>query len=135
MSLTKQDAARVYASAWNRLDASILETYLAENIRYSSQSVLTDMVGKSEVRDYLRGKMDTLRSSPENRVFAELGETRMYAGYTVPPEHCVVLAQGDQENVLAVVLFEVENDKIGRISLCSIAPTPGTAFRYGVYPE
>lgn len=135
MSLTQAEAARVYATAWNRLDASILEAFLDDDIRQTSQNVLTDLVGKNEVVDYLRQKMDTIRSSPNSRVFAELGETRSYPGYTFPPEDCVVVAQGRKENVLAIVLFEVENEKITQINLCSIVPTPGTAVRHGIYPE
>jgi hypothetical protein len=50
------------------------------------------------------------------------------------PGPCVVLAQGDKENLVAVVFAEVKGDFIERIDLC-VAPTPQSAKRSGEYPN
>ena len=52
-TLTKKEAARILAKAWNNLDASLIEPYIAEDIIYWSQQVLTDMTGKKAVMGYL----------------------------------------------------------------------------------
>jgi hypothetical protein len=49
------------------------------------------------------------------------------------PGPCVVLAQGDKENLVALVLAEVEGDLISRLDMC-IVPTPQSAVRSGEYP-
>lgn len=131
--MNEEEACRIYATAWNRLDPEILIAALDENVRYSSQSVLTDMWGKEEVADYLRGKMDTIRSKPEYKVYAELAETRPYPMYMAPPRPCVVIAQGDPESLVATVLLTVDGSKITALDICLIPP-PETTKRSGEYP-
>jgi hypothetical protein len=43
------------------------------------------------------------------------------------------MAQGDKDNLLAVVLAKVEDGKIKRLDLCG-APSPHSARRTGEYP-
>jgi len=43
------------------------------------------------------------------------------------------MAQGDKDNLLAVVLAKVEEGKIKRLDLCG-APSPHSAQRTGEYP-
>ena len=50
------------------------------------------------------------------------------------PGPCVVLAQGEKENLVALVLAEVKGDFIERIDMC-IAPSPKSAKRSGEYPN
>lgn len=133
--LTKKMAATLLARAWNNLDVSILEPYIAEDIIYWSQQVLTDMTGKKAVIEYLTDKMDKIRNSAETKIFAELGETKPYPMASNPPEPCVVLAQGDKNNIDALVLLKIESGKINSIALCSDAPHPSTARRSGEYPD
>lgn len=132
--LTKKEAATKLARAWNNLDASIIEPYIADGIVYWSQQVLTDMTGKKAVMEYLAAKMETIRKSPHGQVFAELGETRPYPMAPQPPEPCVILAEGNKNNVGALVLIKIESNKINSIGICSDAPHPSTAKRSGVYP-
>ena len=49
------------------------------------------------------------------------------------PGPCVVMAQGDKDNLLAVVLAKVEDGMIKRLDLCG-APSPHSARRTGEYP-
>ena len=132
--LTKKMAATLLARAWNNLDVSILEPYIAEDIICWSQQVLTDMTGKKAVIEYLTDKMETIRNSSNSKVFAELGETKPYPMAPDPPEPCVILAQGDKNNIDALVLLKTESGKINSIALCSDAPHPSTALRSGEYP-
>jgi hypothetical protein len=133
--LTKKKAATILARAWNNLDVSILEPYIAEDIICWSQQVLTDMTGKKAVMEYLTDKMETTRNSPGEQVYAELGETKPYPMAPNPPEPCVILAKGDKNNIDALVLLKIESGKINSIALCSDAPHPSTARRSGEYPD
>ena len=133
--LTKKEAATVLAKAWNNLDASLIEPYIADDIIYWSQQVLTDMTGKKAVMNYLTAKMEAARKSSHDRVFAELGEAKPYPMAPDPPEPCVILARGDKDNIDALALLRIESNKINSIGICSDAPHPSTARRSGVYPH
>jgi hypothetical protein len=112
----------------------LIEPYIAEDIIYWSQQVLTDMTGKNAVMSYLTDKMETIRKSSDDRVFAELGETKPYPMAPSPAEPCVILAQGHKDNVGALALLRIESNKINSIGICSDAPHPSTAKRSGQYP-
>ena len=120
-------ALRAYAAMMNTLDRSKLESLLAENFRYASQMVFSEIESKQEYMAYIKPKLDAVRSSGD-KVWAEMG--RLDDDFTGP---CVVLAQGDKENLVAVILAEVEGDFISRIDMC-IVPTPQSAVRSGEYP-
>ena len=133
--LTQEEALRLFAKAWNTLDPSELILHLAEDIRYSSQTVIESMTTVDEVSEYLKGKMEILQNAPENRVFAELGETQPYPMYPKPPRPCVLMAQSHPDNIRAVVLIEVSDNKISSIDWCVTAPVPSTIKRSGEYPK
>lgn len=132
--LQHKQAAIILARAWNNLDASLLEPYIAEDIIFWSQQALTDMTGKNAVMDHLNTEMETIRRSSQERVFAELGETKPYPLAPDQPEPCVILACGDRNNVRALALLKLECGKINSIGICSDAPHPSTATRTGEYP-
>ncbi len=132
--LQHKQAAIILARAWNNLDASLLEPYIAEDIIFWSQQALTDMTGKNCVMDHLNTEMETIRRSSQERVFAELGETKPYPLAPDQPEPCVILACGDRNNVRALALLKLECGKINSIGICSDAPHPSTATRTGEYP-
>ena len=133
--LTKRDAAIAFAKAWNNLDPSHLEPLLADDVHYAFQNVSAEMTNKAELMDYLAGKMDTIRRSPDARVWGELSETRPYPMAPNPPEPCALMAQGSQDGIDCLVLFKVANGRITRIDLCSIAPHPSCGVRTGIYPK
>ena len=133
--LAQKEAATILAKAWNNLDASLLEPYIAEDIIFWSQQALCDMTGKNAVMAHLNTEMETIRKSPQEQVFAELGETNPYPLAPDNPEPCVILAQGDKNNVRALALLKLEGGKINSIGICSDAPHPSTARRTGQYPH
>ncbi|MGD9058054.1 MAG: hypothetical protein PVJ41_11225 [Desulfobacterales bacterium] len=130
----QREAAIILAKAWNNLDASLLEPYIAKDIIFWSQQALTDMTGKNAVMAHLNNEMESIRRSPQERIFAELGETKPYPLAPNDPEPCVVLARGDRNNVRALALLKLECGKINSIGICSDAPHPSTAKRTGEYP-
>jgi hypothetical protein len=128
MELTENDAAIAYARAWNTLDCSEFIKLLDENAHYASQWVFEELESKAAISDYLIGKMKTVKNAG-SKVYAELGKTRSsFVG-----RDCVLLAQGNKEEIQAVVLFEVANNKITRYDLC--IPELLNAKRTGVYPD
>jgi hypothetical protein len=127
MAITEKDAAIAYAKAWNRFDCSEFLKLLDDNAHYASQWVFEELESKAAISDYLIGKMKTVKKTG-SKVYAELGNTRSgFAG-----RDCVFLAQEKKEEVQAVVLFEVENNKISRYDLC--IPQLLNVERTGVYP-
>lgn len=132
--MNKEDACFYYATAWNRLDPGVLIQVLDDDVTYSSQSVLASMRGKEEVADYLRGKMATISADSAVKVFAQLAETQEYPMYTLPPEPCVVLSQGEIDNLVVTVLFKVSETGIRAIHMC-IIPPPDTTKLTGEFPD
>lgn len=127
MSLTTEQALRAYATMMNTLDTSCIESLLADDFHYASQWVFAEIGSKSDYLAYIRPKLDAIRKSGA-AAWAEIGWLdREFPG------PCVVMAQGDKDNLLAVVLAKVEGGKIKRLDLCG-APSPHSARRTGDYP-
>lgn len=127
MSLTVDEALRAYAAMMNTLDASHLESLLAEDFYYASQWVFAEIESKTEYLNYIVPKLEAIRKSGVV-AWAEMGWLdREFPG------PCVVMAQGDKDNLIALVLAEVEDGKIKRLDLCG-APSPHSARRTGEYP-
>jgi hypothetical protein len=125
--LNIETALRAYASMMNTLDSSKLESLLSNDFCYSSQMVLAEIKSKQEYLDYVNPKLEVVRASG-SKVWAEMAMlTQSFPG------PCVVLAQGDKENLIALVLAKVKGDQIERIDMC-IVPTPQSAKRSGEYP-
>lgn len=125
--LSLEDALRAYARMMNTLSAAHLEPLLAEDFHYESQWVLSAITSKREYLDYIRPKLDSIRASG-SRVWAEMAELR---GYANGP--CLVLAQGEQDNLVATLLIKISDGKIQRADLCCVPP-PTAATRTGEYP-
>jgi len=122
-----EKALRAYASMMNTLDSSKLEPMLSDDFHYASQMVLAEIESKQEYLDYIKPKLEVIRASG-TKVWAEMAIlTHSFPG------PCVVLAQGDKENIVALVLAKIKGDKIERIDMC-IVPTPQSANRSGEYP-
>jgi len=122
-----ETALRAYASMMNALDSSKLEPLLSDDFHYASQMVLAEIESKQEYLEYIKPKLEVVRASG-TKVWAEMAMlTHSFPG------PCVVLAQGDKENLVALVLAKVKGDQIERIDMC-IVPTPQSANRSGEYP-
>ena len=122
-----ETSLRAYASMMNTLDSSKLEPLLSDDFYYASQMVLLEIESKQEYLDYINPKLEVVRASG-TMVWAEMAMLKH--SFTGP---CVVLAQGDKENLVALVLAKVKGDQIERIDMC-IVPTPQSAKRSGEYP-
>jgi len=114
-TLTENDAATAFAKAWNKLDCSKFIQFLADNAVYESQWVFTPLEGKEAIAHYLIGKMETVKTSGK-KVRAELSTARCGHEFGKP---CVVLKQGDNRDTDAVMLFELDGDRIKRCDLCA----------------
>lgn len=125
--LSKEDALRAYAKMIHHSSVEHLEPLLADNFNYASQWVLQEITSKQQYLDYIRPKLESIKSSG-TRVWAELGELDTY-----PQGPCLVVAQGEKDNLVATVLVEVAGDKIQRFDMCQIPP-PQSARRTGEYP-
>ena len=122
-----ETALRTYASMMNTLDSSKLEPLLSDEFHYASQMVLAEIESKQEYLDYINPKLEVVRASG-TKVWAEMAMlTDSFPG------PCIVIAQGDKENLVALVLAKVKGDQIERIDMC-IVPTPQSAKRSGEYP-
>lgn len=126
--LTTEAALRAYASMMNTLDSSKLEPLLAPDFHYESQMVFSEITSKQEYLDYIKPKLEVVKASG-TKVWAEMAIlTHSFPG------PCVVLAQRDKENLVALVLAKVKGGFIERIDMC-IVPTPESAKRSGEYPN
>jgi len=124
---TQVQALEAYAAMMNTLDVSKIEPILAEDFHYSSQWVLTDITSKQDFLDYITPKLEAIRTGG-SEVWAEMGElTREIPG------PCVVMAQGDKDNLLSVILSKVEGGKLKSLAMCG-APSPHHSTRSGRYP-
>jgi hypothetical protein len=129
MVLTEKDASIAYAKAWNRLDCSDFLTLLDENAHYASQWVFEELESKEAISEYLLEKMKTVESSG-SKVYAELGNTGKSSAF--PGRDCVLLAQGEEIDINATIVFDVRNGKITRFDLCM--PSLLNVMRTGIYP-
>jgi hypothetical protein len=127
MTMTVEDALRAYAKMMNTLDTSHLEPLLADDFHYASQWVFSEIESKQDYLEYIVPKLTTIKQSG-NATFAEMGW--LDQEFLGP---CVVLAQRDKDNLVAVVLAKLEDGKIKRLDICG-APSPHSARRTGEYP-
>ncbi|MCA2999095.1 MAG: hypothetical protein ING75_10875 [Rhodocyclaceae bacterium] len=128
MELTEVVALRAYAKMMNTISVEPLESILADNFANESQTVFQALESKQAFLEYIIPKLETIRRS-NAIVFAEMGTVAAY-GKSQP---CVILAQNDEANLVALVLAKTHGDKLSRLDLC-IVPPPQAAERSGEYP-
>lgn len=128
MELTEVVALRAYAKMMNTLSVEPLEPLLGDDFAYESQMVFQALESKQTFLEYIIPKLQTIRHSNAT-VYAEMGTVAAY-GKNQP---CVILAQNDKANLVALVLAKTLGSKLSRLDLC-IIPPPQTAKRSGEYP-
>ena len=101
---------------------------LSHDFRYASQSVFAEIESKDDYRAYIVPKLETIKKSPEAKVYAELAETHAWGH-----DHCVLLAQGSKDDLVASLFVKVENGLVIRADMCLI-PAPKSARRTSLYP-
>lgn len=111
----------------NTGDVGMMEPLLADDLRYASQWVFAEIESKAEYLEYIRPKLEAVKASGR-RAWAEIGHLDSEI-----PGPCVLLAQGERDNLVALVLAKVEAGQIKRLDLCG-APSPHSARRSREYP-
>jgi len=129
LELTESEALRAYARMMNTLDVQCLEGLLAEDFVYESQYVLEPLASKQAFLAYIEPKLQTIARAKAT-VYAEMGTVDACA----ENQPCVILAQNDKSNLVAVVLAKVEGGRLKRLDLCAVPP-PEEAERSGEYPS
>ena len=123
----KLEACRAYARMLNTLDASHLEPWLDENVKYESQWVFDEIVGKEKYLKYIRGKLRTIHEKGPP-VWAEIAYTNAFGAGP-----CVIIAQPEKDEWVATLLLEMNGDKISRMDMCFL-PSPLECRRTGEAP-
>ena len=116
------DACRAFARMVNTRDYSHLEPWLSETVAYSSQRDAEEVRGKSAYSDCMTAKLSTINARREP-VWAELGYVN--ANSTCP---CILLGEGDEQNLTSTVLIELTDGKIAHITE-QVASLPGGSHR------
>ena len=129
MQLTEDTALRAYAKMMNTLNINALEPLIADDFTYESQWVFGALESKQVFLDYMRSKLQTIQQANSTVYYAEMGIVAAY-GKT---QSCVILAQNDKTNLIALVLAKTDGEFLKRIDLC-IVPPPQMAERSGEYP-
>ncbi len=131
MELTETSALRAYAKMMNTLSVEPLEPLeplLADDFVYESQGVFQALESKQAFLEYIFLKLQTIRRSNAT-VYAEMGTLSAYR----KNQPCVILAQNDKANLVALLLAKTQGSKLSRLDLC-IVPAPQSAERSGEYP-
>lgn len=118
----------IYAAMFNSLDASQLEKDLADDFCYSSQMVFEEITGKKSYLNYINQKLKTIQES-NSVIYAELGIVNDSS-----EPNCLILAQGNSNNLVATLLIESSQGVIKRADMC-IIPSPKSVIRTGIYPK
>lgn len=127
IEVTEEEGLRAYARMMNHLSVDYLAPLLADDFQYESQWVFSPISSKADYLNYITPKLETLKRSG-SRVWAEMAELHGH-----PNRPCLVLAQGDKNNLVATLLMDVAQGKVRRADLC-LVPPPESAARTGEYP-
>lgn len=58
------------AEAYNTYDASVIETYLSEDVHYASFWVFEELKSKNDYLNYLKGKLDAMKRTNKRYSFS-----------------------------------------------------------------
>lgn len=126
-TLTEREALTAYATMINTGDPSVLAPLLAPDFTYTSQNVLTDMVGKEVYLAFMTAKFGKMMRA--GRVpMADLAHRPGY-GHT----ECVVVWQGSPPAPQCLAYADVDAGRLQAIHLC-IVPAPESARPLGLWP-
>lgn len=128
MNLSEKDGLDAYGRMLNTNDIEHVVGLLADDFRYCSQAVLTDLVGKEEFLTYMRGKLAVIAGSADRPV-AEMAYLPAMRN-----RPCLVLLDNDTGQSICTVLAMIKYGRLSRIDLC-IVPPPNTAVRTGEVPR
>jgi hypothetical protein len=126
-ALTTREALMAYAAMINTGDPSALAPLLAPDVTYTSQNVLTDMVGKDAYLEFMAAKFETMR----NAGLMPMADLAHRPGYG--HVECAVLWQGNPPVPQCLVYADVVGEHLKAIHLC-IVPAPESAKLLGLWP-
>lgn len=130
--MTELELLTEYAKAWNNLDVSCIEPFLADDFLYESQWVYMPMKGKKAYIEYLEAKFNAIRKSNTAPV-VELAYFEIAYGERNKP--CILLVQNTPSGTnKSTIMIETGNDKIKRADMVFIPP-PESAITYGIVPK
>jgi hypothetical protein len=143
--MTEEEYLRAYARMWNTLDPEPFIALLPPGFKYASQWVFSEIGSADEYAAYIRGKLETIRSTG-GRVYAEMatipgGMHGTSEGIPRPTAFlfmdrtrpCVLVSQDDPEALDVLVLAEVADGSLKRMDMCFV-PSPKSAVRLGEWP-
>ncbi|MCV0394127.1 MAG: hypothetical protein K5872_22880 [Rhizobiaceae bacterium] len=122
---TKRDLIIAYCRMINSGIVGEFAAAIPDDFHYASQYVLSEITSKNAFLSYISAKLDAIRRGGVP-TFAEVGE---WGG-----EACAVLAQGDKDRLVAVVMAGCKDGLVHRLDLC-IVPSPHDVERSGLYPS
>jgi len=125
--LSERDALLAYATMLNTGDPAVLAPLLAPDFTYTSQSVLTDMVGKEAYLAFMATKFETMRKTGVMPM-VDLAHRPGY-GHSL----CAVLWQGTPPVRQCLAYADVTEGRLKAIHLCVI-PLPESARPLGLWP-
>lgn len=137
-SSTTPEVARhcvLYAATMNSLELSIVENSFAADVVYDSQVVYGQLEGRTQVVDYLRGKLRTLNSAGGSAL------VRVELGILSSDQPCILIYQRESNygepgigSIVAHVQLQLNfEQKISYVLVC-IIPGPETIRRSGCFP-
>jgi hypothetical protein len=125
-----------YARATNLLDPRPIDSLLADDVRYESQSVLDAICGRAEVGDYISGKLETIRQCGEDcLVRLELATQQDGAPCLIVHQRESAYGQAGLGRRVGTVLLDAnESGQIQAILLATISPRPEECTPTGIFP-
>ncbi len=122
MKNTELNLLKKLESSWNDLSTDHIESFLADDIIYESQFVMTPIKGKSAVIKYLKKKFRTIRKEMRQNHSNHNADIGYLPLFNMRP--CIVLSQtiADKKSQVTI-LIEVRKSLISRIDICFI-PDP-----------
>lgn len=138
---TRAFLAVCFSLAYNTLEPSWITDRLACNATYGSQSVSRflpheDLEGRNAIKEYISGKMKTLRDSGEERL------VRCELGFS-PADNtpCVIVHQrenwtsyGIGDRAMWVDIIPDEEGNINKLFNVTVIPEPASARGTGIFP-
>lgn len=118
-----------YAAAWNTLDPTVVEPYLAEDVRYFSQFSLASHEGRETVMDFLRSQMRGMMEGNTPRVEVAITGYGPDAG-----DPCLIaFIPSDADEPSATIVLGIREFLLAKISVCAV-PVPQAMYRTYIVP-
>ena len=138
MPTNQLDIIKQIATAYNRLDYTLFEPYLADNFVYESQMVLVPLNSKENFIAYIKAKFKAIQET-NAIVFAEIGyiglkrqtgNVKLLIQENTP---CIIIAQGNKESKVSILLIEMKDGLVTRMDMCTNVPHWSAAKRTNEY--